>query len=52
MLYEVITLLAADDSRRNHTLVRNPLSEDQSVMRTLLLPSLLENVSRNLAYLV
>ncbi len=43
-------LLAADDSRRNHTLVRNPLSEDQSVMRTLLLPSLLENVSRNLAY--
>ncbi len=43
-------LLTADDERRIHTVVRNPLTEDQSVMRTLLLPSLLETAARNIAY--
>lgn len=39
-----------EDSRLRDTVqVANPLSEEQSVMRTLLLPGLLETVSRNLA---
>jgi len=42
--------LAADDSRRKNVAVLNPLTEEQSVMRTSLLPSLLENISHNLAY--
>lgn len=42
--------LAADDPRRMTVQVSNPLSEDQSVMRTSLLPSLLETASRNLSY--
>jgi phenylalanyl-tRNA synthetase beta chain len=43
-------LLAADDPRRRNVLVVNPLTEDQAVMRTSLLPSLLDTVARNLAY--
>lgn len=42
--------LADDDSRRNTIKVNNPLSEDQSVMRTMLIPSLLESAARNLSY--
>ena len=42
--------LAADDFRRNTVQVNNPLTEDQSVMRTSLLPSLLETAARNLSY--
>ena len=42
--------LAAADSRRNTVKVNNPLTEDQSVMRTTLLPSLLEIAARNLSY--
>ena len=42
--------LAGDDSRRNTVQVNNPLTEDQSVMRTSLLPSLLETAARNLSY--
>jgi phenylalanyl-tRNA synthetase beta chain len=42
--------LAADDSRRETVQILNPLTEEQSVMRTTLVPSLLETVSRNLAY--
>lgn len=39
-----------DDSKlRDVIKVANPLSEEQSIMRTLLLPGLLETVSRNLA---
>lgn len=39
-----------DDSELRATVkLANPLSEEQSVMRTLLLPGLLETVSRNLA---
>ncbi len=43
-------LLADDDSRRNSVTVLNPLSEDQSVMRTSLLPGLLEVAARNTSF--
>lgn len=43
-------LLDAQDSRRQNVAILNPLTEEQSVMRTSLVPSLLETVSRNLAY--
>ncbi|MCI8590192.1 MAG: phenylalanine--tRNA ligase subunit beta [Clostridiales bacterium] len=39
--------LAADDERRNSVVISNPLGEDTSVMRTMLLPSLLECLERN-----
>lgn len=42
-------LLPPDSSLRNTVKVANPLSEEQSVMRTLLLPGILENLSRNFA---
>jgi len=38
------------DSRLQQVPILNPLSEDQAVMRTSLVPSLLETVSRNLSY--
>lgn len=41
--------LAADDSRIRTLAVLNPLSEDQSVMRTSLIPGLLESVNRNIS---
>ncbi len=39
--------LAGDDVRRKTVNLLNPLAEDQSVLRTMLLPGLLENVRRN-----
>ena len=60
-LYEVINysfispqlydrlMLPTDSGLRNFIQLANPLSEEQSVMRTLLLPGLLENISKNLA---
>ncbi len=42
--------LGVDDSRRHTVRILNPLNEEQSVMRTTLVPSLLETVARNLAY--
>ncbi len=42
--------IKSDDSRLFQVKILNPLSEDQSVMRTSLVPSLLETVSRNLNY--
>ncbi len=42
--------LGADDPRRQTVRVLNPLTEEQSVMRTTLVGSLLEAVCRNLAY--
>ncbi len=39
--------LAEDDARRNQVRLLNPLSEEQSVMRSMLLPGLLENLKRN-----
>ena len=38
------------DARLSRIRIKNPLSEDQAVMRTSLVPSLLETVSRNLNY--
>ncbi len=40
----------AGEERRDAVPVLNPLSEDQSVMRTTLLPGLLGNVQRNAAF--
>jgi len=41
-------LIAQGDKRFDPVRLLNPLSEDQSVMRTMLLPGLLENVKRNI----
>lgn len=41
--------LEADDPLRNVVRIANPLSEEQSVMRTTLVPGMLDTVSRNLA---
>jgi len=40
--------LTEDDARRRSVHLLNPLAEDQSVLRTTLLPGLLENLRRNL----
>lgn len=42
--------LADDDPRRLNVPLLNPLTEDQAVMRTTLVPSLLETAARNIAY--
>lgn len=42
--------LADNDPRRQVTRLLNPLSEDQGIMRSLLLPGLLENVRRNINF--
>ena len=42
--------LAADHEARTTVRLLNPLGEDQGVMRTLLLPGLLENVRRNINF--
>ncbi|MEJ2699101.1 MAG: phenylalanine--tRNA ligase subunit beta, partial [Desulfuromonadales bacterium] len=42
--------LSGEDSRRRNVAILNPLTEEQSVMRTSLVPSLLETVARNLSY--
>ena len=40
--------LPADDARRSTVVLRNPLGEDTSVMRTTLVPSMLNTVAANL----
>lgn len=45
-----LCLLSPDDSRRQVTRLLNPLAEDQGVMRSLLLPGLLENIRRNINF--
>ncbi|MDY0212443.1 MAG: phenylalanine--tRNA ligase subunit beta [Desulfuromonadaceae bacterium] len=42
--------LNADDYRRRHVALINPLTEEQSVMRTSLVPAMLDTLARNLAY--
>lgn len=42
--------LATDDPRRAGIRLCNPLAEEQSVMRTTLLPGLLETASRNMSF--
>jgi len=41
--------LAVQDERRRTVAIRNPISEDQAVMRTSLVPGLLETMGRNAA---
>ena len=48
--YDEILQLSETDKRRSHVHLLNPLTEDQDVMRTSLLPGLLENVRRNFNY--
>ena len=48
--YDDALQLAETDLRRRHVKLLNPLTEDQDVMRTSLLPGLLENVRRNLNF--
>jgi phenylalanyl-tRNA synthetase beta chain len=43
-------LLAADDPRRSTIRLVNPLVDEQSVMRTTLLPGVLETVARNISF--
>ncbi|KIH77398.1 phenylalanyl-tRNA synthetase beta subunit [Geoalkalibacter ferrihydriticus] len=42
--------LAGDDGRRHQVRLLNPLNEEQSVLRTTLVPSLLQTVAQNLAH--
>ena len=42
--------LADGDPRRKVTRLLNPLSEEQGIMRSLLLPGLLENIRRNINF--
>lgn len=42
--------LAEDDARCTSVKLLNPLSEDQAVLRTMLLPGLLDNVRRNINF--
>lgn len=42
--------LAADDKRRRHVEILNPLTEDQAVLRTSLVPGLLETAHLNNTY--
>ena len=41
--------LKSDDPRRNLVKIVNPLTEDQAVLRTSLIPGLLENIRNNIA---
>jgi len=43
-------LLAEDDPRRSAIRLANPLVDEQSVMRTTLLPGVLETVARNVSF--
>ncbi|ORJ63588.1 phenylalanine--tRNA ligase subunit beta [Geothermobacter hydrogeniphilus] len=42
--------LSPDDRRRHPVKILNPLTEEQSVMRTTLVPSVLDTVARNFSY--
>ena len=48
--YTAMLDIAESDARSSHVRILNPLSEDQDVMRTTLLPCLLENVRRNINF--
>ena len=41
--------LGVDDPRRRHVALLNPISEEQSVMRTTLVPGILETAQRNIS---
>lgn len=42
--------VVAEDERRNLIQIRNPLREEDSFMRTTLIPSLIKNLTQNLAH--
>ncbi len=42
--------LSGDDERRQCTRLLNPLTKDQAVMRTMLLPGMLENIKHNINF--
>jgi phenylalanyl-tRNA synthetase beta chain len=48
--YNALMGIADDDKRSQHVKILNPLSEDQDVMRTSLLPGLFENIRRNVNF--
>jgi phenylalanyl-tRNA synthetase beta chain len=48
--YPSFLQISGQDRRSRHVKILNPLSEDQDVMRTSLLPGLLENVRRNVNF--
>jgi phenylalanyl-tRNA synthetase beta chain len=48
--HQAMMSLSENDNRRNQVELLNPLSEEQSVMRTMLLPGLLENLKRNINF--
>ncbi len=48
--YPSLLGIPAEDKRSRHVKILNPLSEDQDVMRTNLLPGLFENVRRNVNF--
>jgi len=45
-----LLLIPSDDARRNLVQVRNPLREEESYMRTTLVPALIRNLAHNLAH--
>jgi len=49
-IYDDHLQLTESDQRRSHVHIINPLTEDQDVMRTSLLPGLLENIRQNLNF--
>jgi phenylalanyl-tRNA synthetase beta chain len=48
--YDVKMLLEEADKRCSHVKILNPLTEDQDVMRTMLLPGLFENIRQNISF--
>lgn len=48
--YTALMGITDDDKRSKHVKILNPLSEDQDVMRTILIPGLFENVRRNVNF--
>ena len=42
--------IGEDDERRKYVRLVNPLTEEQAVMRTMLLPGILENIRRNINF--
>ncbi len=48
--YNALMGISEEDKRSTHVKILNPLSEDQDVMRTSLLPGLFENIRRNVNF--
>lgn len=48
--YNALMGITEEDKRSKHVKILNPLSEDQDVLRTSLLPGLFENIRRNVNF--